>query len=108
MQQAYLLNQLALKELKAGTIVEQIVETIVLPSAYICLGIAADIRVLRQQRRPQSCTSNLDCNAIGASGMSELTLQLNGGVTEQLQINFQAVMANTSLATVTLTKKSRA
>ena len=33
--------------------------------------------------------------------MSELTLQLNGGVTEQLQIDFQAVMANTSLATVT-------
>lgn len=40
--------------------------------------------------------------------MSELTLPLNGGVTAQLQIDFQAVMANTSLATVTLTKKSRA
>jgi hypothetical protein len=47
-QQAYLLNQLVLKELKAGAIFEQIVETIVLPSACICLGIAADTSVLRQ------------------------------------------------------------
>ena len=100
----YLLDELVPKELKAGASVGQTVETAVLRSACIWLGIDPDTPLRRQRGRPRSRTSDPDGNAISAGMVIELTLQSDGSVTGRLLTDFQALGANTPLATLTLTK----
>lgn len=100
----YLLDELVPNELKAGASVGQIVETSVLRSACIWLGIDPNTPLRRQRGRPRSRSSDKDGNAISAGTVIELTLQPNGSVTGRLLIDFQALAANTFLETLTLTK----
>ena len=100
----YLLDELVPKELKAGASVGQTVETAVLRSACIWLGIDPDTPLRRQRGRPRSPTSERDGNAVSGETVIELTLQSDGSVTGRLLVDFQALGANTPLATLTLTK----
>lgn len=103
-KEGYVLDEKVPKELKAGASVGQTVETAVLRSACLWLGIDPDTPVRRRQGRPRSRTSDKEGNPISAGKVIELTLQPDGNVTGRLLISFLGLAENTPLATLTLTK----
>lgn len=103
-REGYVLDEVVPKELKASASVGQIVESEVLRSACIWLGIDPDTPLHRQRGRPRSRKSDEDGNAISAGQVIELTLQPDGSVTGRLLVSFQGLSENTNLASLTLTK----
>lgn len=100
----YILDEQVPKELKASASVGQTVESAVLRSACIWLGIDPDTPLHRQRGRPLSRKRDEDGNAKSAGQVIELTLQLDGSVTGRLLVSFQGLSENTNLATLTLAK----
>ncbi len=103
-QEGYVLDEKVPKELKASASVGQIVETAVLRSACIWLGVDPDTPLKRQRGRPRSRSRDEEGNATSAGKVIELTLQEDGSVTGRLLISFQELAENTNLASLTLTK----
>lgn len=100
----YVLDEKVSKHLKASASVGQTVESAVLRSACIWLGIDPDAPLHRQQGRPRSRSSDKDGNTISAGKVIELTLQSDGSVTGRLLTSFIGLAENTILATLTLVK----
>lgn len=103
-QSGYILDEVVPKELKASASVGQVVESEVLRSACIWLGIDPDAPIRRQRGRPRSRKSDEDGNATSAGQVIELTLQADGSVTGRLLVSFLGLGENTNLASLTLTK----
>lgn len=100
----YVLDEEIPKELKASASVGQTVESAVLRSACLCLGIDPDAPLKRQRGRPRTRSRDEDGNATNAGEVIELTLQPDETVTGRLIADFQGLIKNTNLASLTLTK----
>lgn len=103
-KEGYVLDEKVPKHLKASASVGQTVESAVLRSACIWLGIDPDAPLHRQRGRPRSRSSDKDGNTISAGEVIELTLQSDGSVTGRLLTSFIGLAENTILATLTLVK----
>lgn len=100
----YVLDEEIPKELKASASVGQTVESAVLHSACLWLGIDPNAPLKRQRGRPRTRSRDEDGNATNAGEVIELTLQPDETVTGKLIADFQGLAKNTNLATLTLTK----
>lgn len=100
----YVLDDQVPKELKASASVGQTVESAVLRSACLWLGIDPNQPLKRQRGRPRTRSRDEDGNATNAGEVIELTLQPDETVTGKLIADFLGLSKGTNLATLTLTK----
>lgn len=100
----YVLDEEVPLELKASASVGQTVESAVLRSACLWLGIDPNAPLKRQRGRPRTRSRDEDGNATNAGEVIELTLQPDETVTGRLIADFQGLVKNTDLASLTLTK----
>ena len=103
-KKGYVLDEEIPKALKASASVGQTVESAVLRSACLWLGIDPNQPLKRQRGRPRTRSHDKDGNATNAGEVIELTLQPDETVTGKLIVDFQGLVKNTNLATLTLTK----
>jgi len=100
----YVLDEEIPPALKASASIAQTVESAVLWSACLWLGIDPNAPLKRQRGRPKTRSRDEDGNATNAGEVIELTLQPDETVTGRLIADFQGLVKNTNLATLTLSK----
>ncbi|PSB29583.1 J domain-containing protein [Chlorogloea sp. CCALA 695] len=103
-KEGYVLDEEIPKALKASASVGQTVESAVLRSACLWLGIDPNAPLKRQRGRPKTRSRDEEDNATNAGEVIELTLQADETVTGRLIADFQGLVKNTNLATLTLSK----
>lgn len=100
----YVLDEKVPAQLKASASVGQTVESAVLRSACLWLGIDPNAPLKRQRGRPRTRSQDEDGNATRAGEVIQLTLQPDETVTGKLIVDFLGLPKNTNLATLTLSK----
>lgn len=103
-KEGYVLDEEIPKALKASASVGQTVESAVLRSACLWLGIDPNKPLKRQRGRPRTRSHDKNGNATNAGEVIELTLQADETVTGKLIADFQGLVKNTNLETLTLSK----
>lgn len=103
-KEGYVLDEEVPKALKASASVGQTVESAVLRSACLWLGIDPYKPLKRQRGRPRTRSRDEDGNITSAGEVIELALQPDETVTGRLIANFQGLVKDTNLATLTLSK----
>lgn len=103
-KEGYVLDEEVPLALKASASVGQTVEAVVLQSACLWLGIDPNAPLKRQRGRPRTRSRDEDGNITSAGEVIELTLQPDQTVTGKLIADFEGLVRNTNLATLTLSK----
>lgn len=100
----YVLDEKVPPQLKANASIGQAVESAVLRSACLWLGINPNQPLKRQRGRPKSRTRDEEGNATSAGEVIKLTLQPDETVTGKLIADFLGLSKDTNLANLTLSK----
>lgn len=103
-KKGYVLDEKVPPQLKANASIGQAVESAVLRTACLWLGIDPDKPLKRQRGRPRTRTRDEEGNATSAGEVIELTLQPDETVTGKLIADFLGLSKDTNLATLTLSK----
>ncbi|KJH69641.1 J domain-containing protein [Aliterella atlantica] len=100
----YVLDEKVPPQLKASASIGQIVESVVLRTACLWMGIDPNKPLKRQRGRPRTRSQDEDGNATRAGEVIQLTLQPDETVTGKLIADFLGLPKETNLAILTLSK----